>query len=162
MKNELKVEIEKVGEFDSFCNAFNLLDIISPNECIFTYSKENGKEFISSEVKSDTIFPFLYINVGSGVSFLKFESEDKFTRLTGTSLGGGLKIFILFKHLIYNIYKKGLFKGLAHLISGSTNFEEILKMASEGNNRNTDYYVEDIYTNNAPPGDIKGNSLCIS
>jgi pantothenate kinase len=55
-----------------------------------------------------------------------------------------------------------MFKGLAHLISGSSNFEEILQMAHEGNNRNTDYYVEDIYSKNAPPSDIKGNSLCIS
>lgn len=36
-----------------------------------------------------SIYPFLLVNIGSGVSILKFEEPNKYTRITGTSLGGG-------------------------------------------------------------------------
>ena len=35
------------------------------------------------------IFPLLLVNIGSGVSMIKFEAPDKYERIGGTSLGGG-------------------------------------------------------------------------
>lgn len=31
----------------------------------------------------------MLVNIGSGVSMIKFECQDKYERVTGTSLGGG-------------------------------------------------------------------------
>lgn len=47
----------------------------------------------------------MLVNIGSGVSILKFENENTFTRISGTSLGGGL------------------FLGLAHLFTGNKDFD---------------------------------------
>ena len=35
------------------------------------------------------IFPYLLVNIGSGVSILKVESEEEFERVGGTATGGG-------------------------------------------------------------------------
>jgi type II pantothenate kinase len=50
------------------------------------------------------------VNIGSGVSILKFDNEDEFIRISGTSLGGGM------------------FLGLSHLFTGINDFDELLKM----------------------------------
>lgn len=45
------------------------------------------------------MFPYLLVNCGSGVSILRVDSETKFTRVSGTSLGGGTLSF----NLLFNI-----------------------------------------------------------
>jgi pantothenate kinase len=38
---------------------------------------------------SSEIFPYLLVNIGSGVSIIKVTSSETYERISGTSLGGG-------------------------------------------------------------------------
>ncbi|OMH81380.1 Pantothenate kinase 2 [Zancudomyces culisetae] len=73
------------------------------------------------------MFPYMLVNIGSGVSILKVTGQNKYERISGTSLGGGT------------------FWGLMHLISGSHSFDEILEISKTGDNKNVDMLVGDIY-----------------
>ena len=43
---------------------------------------------------TDELFPYLVVNIGSGVSILKVKSPGVFERVSGSSLGGGKEFFI--------------------------------------------------------------------
>ena len=55
------------------------------------------------------------------------ESDSSYERIGGTSLGGGT------------------FWGLGSLLTGATGFDELLDLASNGDHRNVDLLVKDIY-----------------
>ncbi len=44
--------------------------------------------------KQSSDYPFLFVNIGSGVSILKIDANNKFERITGTSVGGGTLYYI--------------------------------------------------------------------
>jgi len=72
-------------------------------------------------------FPYLLVNVGSGVSVLKVESEDAFERVSGTSLGGGT------------------FWGMCKMLTSVKSFDEVRELSNKGDNKNVDLIVGDIY-----------------
>jgi type II pantothenate kinase len=76
---------------------------------------------------SDDIYPYLLVNIGSGVSFLKVSGPREYERVGGTSLGGGT------------------LWGLLSLLTGARTFDEMLNMASRGDNTKVDMLVGDIY-----------------
>lgn len=55
-------------------------------EEVFAYSDENPMEF--AETRAD-IYPYLLVNIGSGVSMIKVSGPNEFERIGGSSLGGG-------------------------------------------------------------------------
>ncbi|MPC50540.1 Pantothenate kinase 4 [Portunus trituberculatus] len=55
------------------------------------------------------------------------EADDKYERIGGTSMGGGT------------------FWGLGSLLTKAKGFDELLQLASEGDHRNVDLLVKDIY-----------------
>ncbi|EFA83432.1 pantothenate kinase [Heterostelium album PN500] len=67
------------------------------------------------------------LQIGSGVSVIKVDSETSFQRVDGTSLGGGT------------------FWGLCSLLTGVTDFDEMLEMTKNGHSNNVDLVVGDIY-----------------
>ncbi|EGR28327.1 pantothenate kinase, putative [Ichthyophthirius multifiliis] len=140
-QKRLKVEIIKVQEFESLRMGFLLLDQLTPNDTVFTYSKQKGQQYI---VKNKSLFPFLLVNVGSGVSIIKFLDEGTIQRVNGTSIGGGF------------------FLGLAHLLTGENNFNSLLDISNKGDNQNLDLYVSDIFGQSNAPKDIHGDALCVS
>src|ERR1700733_14803266 len=73
------------------------------------------------------IYPYLLVNIGSGVSMLKVSGPHKYERVGGTSLGGGT------------------LWGLLSLLTGARSFEEMLELASRGDNSRVDMLVGDIY-----------------
>jgi type II pantothenate kinase len=79
-----------------------------------------------AEARAD-IYPYLLVNIGSGVSMIKVSGPRKFVRVGGTSLGGGT------------------FWGLLSLLTGARTFDEMLRMAEEGDNSGVDMLVGDIY-----------------
>ena len=88
-------------------------------------------------------FPFLLCNVGTGVSILHVESPTKYTRVSGTALGGGT------------------FLGLCRMLTEARGFEEALDCAATGDSRKVDMLVQDIYgggnaerSNLKLPGDL--------
>ncbi|UZJ54526.1 hypothetical protein CBS101457_003846 [Exobasidium rhododendri] len=71
--------------------------------------------------------PCLLVNIGSGVSIIKVDDHGKFERVSGTSLGGGT------------------LWGLLSLLTDAESFDEMLELASEGDNGSVDMLVSDIY-----------------
>lgn len=71
--------------------------------------------------------PCLLVNIGSGVSIIKVDDHGKFERVSGTSLGGGT------------------LWGLLSLLTDADSFDEMLELASQGDNGSVDMLVSDIY-----------------
>lgn len=74
-----------------------------------------------------TTFPYLVVNIGSGVSILKVTSPGEFSRVSGTSLGGGT------------------YWGLCRLLTRCDTYEEVLDLAEAGDAGVVDMLVKDIY-----------------
>ena len=72
-------------------------------------------------------FPYLLVNIGSGVSILKVDDDGSYSRVGGTSIGGST------------------FFGLCCMITGAATFAEALALAGQGDARNIDLLVGDIY-----------------
>lgn len=79
-----------------------------------------------ASARSD-IYPYLLVNIGSGVSMIKVSGPQQFERIGGSSLGGGT------------------LWGLLALLTGAKTFDDMLGMASRGDNTNVDMLVGDIY-----------------
>ncbi|KAK6522080.1 hypothetical protein TWF281_002648 [Arthrobotrys megalospora] len=95
-------------------------------EEVFVYSDEEGMRFVEPGEEGD-IYPYLLVNIGSGVSMIKVSGPQKFERIGGTSLGGGT------------------LWGLLSLLTGAKSFDEMLKLADKGDNTSVDMLVGDIY-----------------
>src|ERR1700761_9812276 len=80
---------------------------------VFTYSEEEPMQF--AEARAD-IYPYLLVNIGSGVSMVKVSGPREFQRVGGTSLGGGT------------------FWGILSLLTGARTFDEMLRLAGQGDN----------------------------
>lgn len=78
-------------------------------------------------VPRDNIYPYLLVNIGSGVSFLKVTGPRSYQRVGGTSLGGGT------------------LWGLLSMLTGARTFDEMLDLAGHGDNAKVDMLVGDIY-----------------
>lgn len=72
-------------------------------------------------------FPYLVVNVGSGVSIMLVSSDREWRRVSGSSIGGGT------------------YYGLCHLLTGLTSFHEMLAQSESGDNVAVDLTVGDIY-----------------
>ena len=73
------------------------------------------------------LYPYLLVNIGSGVSFVKVDGEGSFERVSGTNLGGGT------------------FWGLCRLLTRTRSFDEMLQLSSRGDSSKVDMLVGDIY-----------------
>lgn len=91
---------------------------------VFTYSDDDPMHFQQPRAN---IYPYLLVNIGSGVSMIKVSGRRQFERIGGTSLGGGT------------------LWGLLSLLTGARTFDEMLKMAEVGDNATVDMLVGDIY-----------------
>jgi type II pantothenate kinase len=79
-----------------------------------------------AEARPD-VYPYLLVNIGSGVSMIKVSGPKQHERVGGTHLGGGT------------------FWGLMSLLTGSRTFDDMLAMADRGDNSGVDMLVGDIY-----------------
>lgn len=62
------------------------------------------------------LYPYLLVNIGSGVSLLKVEGDGQYERVSGSSLGGGT------------------FWGLCRLLTRCKSFDEMLELSMRGDN----------------------------
>lgn len=75
----------------------------------------------------ENIYPYLLVNIGSGVSMIKVTGPRSYQRVGGTSLGGGT------------------LWGLLSLLTGAGSFDDMLDQAGHGDNSKVDMLVGDIY-----------------
>lgn len=111
-----------------------------PNE-VFTYSETDPMQF--AEARAD-IYPYLLVNIGSGVSMIKVSGPRQYERIGGTSLGGGT------------------LWGLLSLLTGARNFDEMLSMAERGDNSTVDMLVGDIYGTDYGKIGLKSSTIASS
>ena len=91
----------------------------------YTQRVEIPKGTVNSKVNQ---FPYLVVNIGSGVSILKINGPGQHERVSGSSVGGGT------------------YWGLCRLLmSGVTSYEEVLDKAETGDASEIDMLVRDIY-----------------
>ncbi|KAL2233620.1 UNVERIFIED_CONTAM: Pantothenate kinase 2 [Sesamum indicum] len=113
-KERLGITLDKVDE----------MDCLTVHHEAFTYM-DGQKDYVQIDHKD--LYPYLLVNIGSGVSMIKVESDSKFQRVSGTSVGGGT------------------FWGLGKLLTKCKSFDELLELSHRGNNRVIDMLVGDIY-----------------
>ncbi|KAI8072356.1 pantothenate kinase [Gongronella butleri] len=120
------VLVEKEDEMDCLITGLNFFISEIPYE-VFTYDEQDQEPMQFETRLATDIYPYLLVNIGSGVSILKVTGPDTYTRVSGTSLGGGT------------------LWGLMSLLTEATSFDEMLDMSIKGDNRNVDLLVGDIY-----------------
>ena len=108
---------------------------------VFSYSEADPMEF--QEPRAD-IYPYLLVNIGSGVSMIKVSGPKQFERIGGTSLGGGT------------------LWGLLSLLTGARTFDDMLEMADRGENSSVDMLVGDIYGTDYGKIGLKSNTIASS
>jgi type II pantothenate kinase len=123
LKNVLQVNVVQAEEMESLIMGLDFFITEIPRE-VFTYSEEEPMHF--AEARAD-IYPYLLVNIGSGVSMVKVSGPSDFVRVGGTHLGGGT------------------FWGILSLLTGARTFDDMLKMAEQGDNSGVDLLVGDIY-----------------
>uniref|UniRef100_A0A8C6VZ08 4'-phosphopantetheine phosphatase n=1 Tax=Nothobranchius furzeri TaxID=105023 RepID=A0A8C6VZ08_NOTFU len=125
IERKLGLKVDKEDEMSCLIKGCNFVLKNIPHEA-FVYAKHADSEFRFQTTDPD-IFPYLLVNIGSGVSIAKVESEDKFERIGGSSIGGGT------------------FWGLGALLTKTKRFDELLQLASKGQHSSVDMLVKDIY-----------------
>jgi type II pantothenate kinase len=108
---------------------------------VFTYSETDPMHF--DDPRPD-IYPYLLVNIGSGVSMIKVSGPREYQRVGGTSLGGGT------------------LWGLLSLLTGSRTFDEMLGMAERGDNAKVDMLVGDIYGTDYGKIGLKSSTIASS
>ncbi|XP_035376048.1 4'-phosphopantetheine phosphatase isoform X2 [Electrophorus electricus] len=125
IEKKLKLKVDKEDEMSCLIKGCNFVLKNIPHE-VFVYAKHGDSEFRFQNTHPD-IFPYLLVNIGSGVSIVKVEAEDRFERIGGSSIGGGT------------------FWGLGALLTKTKRFDELLQLASRGQHTSVDMLVKDIY-----------------
>ena len=71
---------------------------------------------MSARAADSDLYPYLLVNIGSGVSLLKMEGDGQYESVSGSSLGGGT------------------FWGLCRLLTRCKSFDEMLELSMRGDN----------------------------
>uniref|UniRef100_A0A2N9ILK8 pantothenate kinase n=1 Tax=Fagus sylvatica TaxID=28930 RepID=A0A2N9ILK8_FAGSY len=122
-EEKLGICLDKEDEMDCLVAGANFL-LKAVHQEAFTYM-DGQKEFV--QIDHNDMYPYLLVNIGSGVSMLKVDGDGKFERVSGTNVGGGT------------------FWGLGRLLTKCKSFDELLELSHQGNNRVIDMLVGDIY-----------------
>lgn len=82
INQKLNANLQKEDELQRLIKGCNFLHLLSE---VFTIDFYN----LIHEFKTiESPFPYLLVNIGSGVSILKVESDESFERVGGSTIGG--------------------------------------------------------------------------
>ncbi|KAI0204106.1 fumble-domain-containing protein [Astrocystis sublimbata] len=123
IKKALGVDVLREDEMACLIIGLDFFITEIPRE-VFTYSETEPMQFVEPQ---PDIYPYMLVNIGSGVSILKVSGPRTYERVGGTSLGGGT------------------LWGLLSLLTPAENFDDMLEMAAQGDNAKVDMLVGDIY-----------------
>ncbi|KAI3379540.1 hypothetical protein SNEBB_000944 [Seison nebaliae] len=140
LKDELGLTLHKSDELNSLVNGINFLTKACDTSISY-YLDVNGNEH-PYDFKHP--YPYLLVNVGSGVSVILVESRNKTRRISGSSIGGGT------------------FHGLCCLLCHVDTFEEAIQLAQKGNSQCCDKLVKDIYGGDYDKFDLPGHVVASS
>ncbi|KAF2738107.1 fumble-domain-containing protein [Polyplosphaeria fusca] len=143
VREALGVEVIREDEMECLIIGLDFFITEIPNE-VFTYSEDQPMEFAPFLSQPSSIYPYLLVNIGSGVSMVKVSGPRQYERIGGTSLGGGT------------------LWGLLSLLTGARNFDDMLQLASNGDNATVDLLVGDIYGTAYNKIGLKSNHIASS
>ncbi|XGW33023.1 hypothetical protein V3C99_017492 [Haemonchus contortus] len=125
--DKLGLDLYKMKEMDCLVRGTNFL-LRNIEAESFTYDHHHEQcRYHFETIRPSVICPYLLVNVGTGVSVFRVDSDDKYERVGGSSLGGGC------------------FFGLGNLLTAEVDLNEMMRMAEDGDHRQFDILVSDIY-----------------
>lgn len=140
-KEAVNLDLHKFDEMDSLIHGIHYIEDYNPHECYYLSDPLDVQKCTKVPFDFSHPYPFLVVNIGSGVSILAVYSPDKYKRVTGTSLGGGT------------------FLGLCCLLTGCETFEEAIQLAASGDSTKVDKLVRDIYGGDYPKFGLSGETV---
>lgn len=126
-RDALGVELVPVKELSAVVDGLSFLARHGPRErCLYAVGEGGEPERLPWP---EPLFPLLLVNMGTGVSILRVDSEKEgdYARVGGTACGGGT------------------FLGLARALTSAETFAEALLLAEAGDAAKCDLLVSDIY-----------------
>jgi type II pantothenate kinase len=127
MKEQLGIKLQGTDEIASLVRGIDFMVRHCPDECYYLLEFELRSEAVYSTFNEPFAYPFLVVNIGSGVSILQVNSPTSFQRVGGTALGGGT------------------FLGLSRALTGCKTYNEAINLALSGTTRNVNLTVGGIY-----------------
>ncbi|KXJ93767.1 fumble-domain-containing protein [Microdochium bolleyi] len=140
IRKRLGIDVHREDEMECLIIGLDFFITEIPRE-VFTYSETDPMHFAEPD---ENIYPYMLVNIGSGVSILKVSGPRTYERVGGTSLGGGT------------------LWGLLSLLTGAENFDEMLDMAAHGDNTKVDMLVGDVYGANYGKIGLKTTTIASS
>ncbi|KAK5169443.1 uncharacterized protein LTR77_005419 [Saxophila tyrrhenica] len=126
IKERLGVDVVREDEMECLIMGLDFFITEIPTE-VFTYNDDDPENAVDYQDPRSEVYPYLLVNIGSGVSMIKVSGPSQYQRIGGTSLGGGT------------------LWGLLSLLTGARTFDDMLAMADKGDNHAIDLLVGDIY-----------------
>ncbi|KAF8767644.1 Pantothenate kinase 1 like protein [Argiope bruennichi] len=136
-QKELLFKIHKFDEMDSLIRGIQFVEKNYPRECYYWSHPVDDKRCRKVPFDFSSPYPFLVVNIGSGVSILAVYSENEYKRITGTRR-----------------YFPGPFSPY-----GCETFEEAISLAEVGDSTNVDKLVKDIYGGDYMKFNLRGNTV---
>lgn len=127
IKLELNMSLHKFDELDSLISGIQFIESHNSKELYYWENPQDDNMAVRRSYDFSSPYPFILVNIGSGVSILSVRGPGQYQRVCGTSLGGGT------------------FLGLCCLLTKCSTFEEALELAAKGDNKKVDKLVKDIY-----------------
>lgn len=112
--------------------------------CYFLTDYDIKTPGLKSEIHGPVSYPYLVVNIGSGVSIVKVTGPGVFERVGGISIGGGT------------------FLGLSRLLVKEGNFKQFIEMAHAGDSDSVDLLVKDIYGGDYSAINLSGDTVASS
>lgn len=140
MRKQLGAKVTREDEMECLIAGLDFFINEIPQE-VFCYSEQDPMRFAEAR---PNIYPYLLVNIGSGVSMIKVTGPQTFSRIGGSSLGGGT------------------LWGLLSLLTNAHSYDDMLEMAARGDNTNVDMLVGDIYGSDYSRIGLKSSTIASS
>lgn len=145
IRNNLGITLHKTDELDSIIYGIHYIDKYnSDRECYFLKDPLDDRKCVKVPYDFSRPYPYLVVNIGSGVSILAVYSSTSYSRISGSSIGGGT------------------FLGLCCLLAQCETFDEAIKLAKAGSSSKIDKLVKDIYGGDYPKFNLSGDTVASS
>lgn len=121
-------------------------------------------KYVKKNFQFSNSYPYILVNIGSGVSILLVTSEKDYKRISGKLID--MKPISIINN--YDIVFKGTsigggtFLGLCCLLTGCSTYEEAIELATRGDSTKVDKLVRDIYGGDYSRFGLPGNIVASS
>lgn len=146
IKSNLSIKLRKSDELDSVIYGIHFIDKHnSAKECYYIQNPLDDSKSETVIYDFSQPYPYLVVNIGSGVSILAVYSPTSYSRIWGSSIGGGT------------------FEGLCcSLTQGQVSFDDAIRLAEAGSATKVDKLVKDIYGGDYTKFNLRGDLVASS